>query len=168
MEITSWCKRADAGGTVASPKADAEHLWVAGPFDFAPGDAAQANLEISLPEDWGEKLVLPGSVLVGSLTASFPSPGTGAALSVRRPIDVTLLSCCSPSWHETSAHKDFDGGSPQAYALVPACVLRSVFNVPSRKGLPEGSWGSLTLKPFTFGDNRVSILLFAHPQQPTI
>jgi hypothetical protein len=176
MEIASWSKRANAGRAQASPHPDVEHQWVAGPFDFAPGDSAQSNLVISMPADWGEKVVLPGSVLVGSLTASFPSPGTGAALSVQRPIDVTFISCCSPSWFEkekmpklelhrhgkywlekADGKMNFMHEVPFWYAKVPACVLRSVFNVPPSKGLSGGCRGTFILNSFKFANVTVSI-----------
>lgn len=49
------------------------------------------------------------------------------------------------------------------YAKVPACVIRSVFNVSSSKGLSPGCRGDFTLSSFKFVNVTVSIFLAQNP-----
>ena len=71
--------------------------------------------------------------------------------------------------HGKSSLKKVDGKIttvhevPMKYAKVPACVLRSVFNVPSSKGLSPCCVGNLTLSSFEFVNVTVSIFLAQNP-----
>ena len=141
-EPLKWCPHSEATWNVAEPHPveNDGHLTVAGPFDLAPGDSRRSTLILAVPT----------ATLEVRLTASFPSPGTGSALSVQKRGAVRMLHHCRPVW-SVPAHLEKLLGEHRAELKPDGRVVgfaspggfRKVFAIPEREGLPVGAGGVL-------------------------
>lgn len=133
-DLPTWSHRGQVEWTVAAPHPEGAQVLVAGPFDFAPGESKGCTVELGVPL---ELIAKPGDELEGVLTASFPSPGTGAALSVQRQFAIGALSFCIPALD--SSLPPTDPPMCERRMRVKTDVLRSVFKISPRRGLRGGA-----------------------------